>query len=181
MYLSHVVIIGLAFAAWKPEEMDKHTPRETGSWFKILPSPLSSENITMKTYLNRAIMVNVQKLNESKPKISSSSSLSLNFLIVENYILRRDLEPIRGCPFVGQSKRGYTLTGINNRKNQMLLLNNNGNEEKEFNEKDERMNTNLQLCIRLMVDGCHSLVDALLLIRVVAMTPSSTHSTILKS
>jgi len=70
MYQSHVVIIGLAFAAWKPGELDRHTPREPRSWFKILPSPLSLADITMKAYLNRATMVNVQKINESKSKIS---------------------------------------------------------------------------------------------------------------
>ena len=79
--------------------------------------------------------------------------------------MRKDLRPARGCPFVGQSRRGYTLIGINNRKNQMLVLNNNENEENGFDDRDERMNTNLRLCIRPMVGGCHSLEVALLLIR----------------
>jgi len=56
--------------------------------------------------------------------------------------LQRDLKPARGSLFVGKSRRGYTLTGIINRKNQMLVLNNNGNEEKEFNDRDETINTN---------------------------------------
>ena len=78
----------------------------------------------------------------------------------ETKIISCDLEPTRGCPFVGQSRRGYTLTAINNRKNQILVLNNNENEEKEFDDRDERMNTNLQLCIRPMASGCHSLEAA---------------------
>jgi len=61
----------------------------------------------------------------------------------KNYILQRDLEPTKGCSFVGQSRRGYSLTGINNKKNQMLLLNNIGDKEKKFDDRDERMNTNL--------------------------------------
>ena len=52
----------------------------------------------------------------------------------------------------------------------MLLLNNNGNEEKEFDDIDERMNTNPRLCIRPMAGGCHSLEAALLLIRVATAT-----------
>ena len=62
----------------------------------------------------------------------------------------------------------------------MLVLNNNGNEEKQFDDKDERMNTNPRLRIRPMVGGYHSLEATLLLIRVATMTLSFAHSTTLK-
>ena len=78
----------------------------------------------------------------------------------ETKVISCHLEPTRRCPFVGQSRRGYTLIGINNRKNQILVLNNNENEEKEFDGRDERMNTNLPLCILPMASGCHSLETA---------------------
>ena len=57
----------------------------------------------------------------------------------------------------------------------MLVLNNNGNEEKEFDDIDERMNTNPRLCIRPMAGGCHSLEAVVLLIRVATRTLSSVH------
>ena len=62
----------------------------------------------------------------------------------------------------------------------MLILNNNGNEEKEFGDRDERMNTNPRLHIRPMAGGYHSLEVVLLLIRVATMTLSFAHSTTLK-
>lgn len=44
-----------------------------------VPSPLSLADITMKIYLKRAMKVNVQKIKESTPYISSSSSWRLSF------------------------------------------------------------------------------------------------------
>ena len=116
----------------------------------------------------------MQKKNQGNWKIVTETEGE------KNYILRRDLEPAKRCLFVGQSRRWYALTRIINRKNQMLVLNNNGNEEKQFDDKDERMNTNPRLRIRPMVGGYHSLEATLLLIRVATMTLSFTHSTTLK-